>query len=100
MADKTLEELKAEHGQIATVTLGGTKFHFRTPSIGEYHRVNQKAGKKNPDYFEALRELVLSCSVGPDPIEAFKRKPGAIGQIGDALMGMAGSEVEVTVSKD
>ncbi len=47
----------------------------------------------------ALKQLVYQCSVGEDCVDALNHLPAAIQEIGLALMEMAGSEVQVTISK-
>ncbi len=96
---KKLESLKAEHGQIAAVKLGNTTYHFRKPSMPEYQRVSDKMSGKGSN-IAALKELVYHCSVGEDCESAIASLPAAIQSIGMALLEMAGSEVEVTISKD
>ena len=97
MTDK-LDELKAEHGDIAVVPLGGRDFYFRKPTMPEYQRVSDKMSAKGSNTI-ALKELCYACSVGDDCEGALAGLPAAIQAIGLGLLEMAGSEVEVTISK-
>ncbi len=95
------ESLRKEHGQIASVTLSGTTFHFRKPTIGEYQRCMDRMNKDKGAGVAALRELVNACCLPHGACEdALKNLPAAIPQIGNALLELAGSEIEVTISKD
>ena len=93
-----IDELKAEHGDIAIVPLGGQDYYFRKPSMGEYQRVSDKMTGKGSNIV-ALKELVYSCSVGENCADALVGLPAAIQAIGLGLLEMAGSEIEVTISK-
>ncbi len=95
---KKIDELKAEHGQIASVVIGKVTLHFRKPSMGEYTRVSDKMSGKGSNIV-ALKELVYSCSVGEDCTSALNDMPAVIQSIGLSLLEMAGSEIEVTISK-
>lgn len=100
MTDKNdkVQELKDKHGDIAIVSLGGHDYHFRKPSMPEYQRVTDKMSGKGSGV-TALKELVYSCSVGEDCESALVGLPAAIQAIGLGLLEMAGSEIEVTISK-
>lgn len=97
-AKKKLEELQAEHGDIAVVSLDGRPYHFRKPTLPEYQRCSDKLGAKGSNV-SALKELCFACSVGEDPDGALASLPAAGTQIGLSLLEMAGSEIEVTISK-
>ncbi len=97
-AKKKLDELKAQHGDIASVELGNKHYYFRKPSMPEYQRVSDKIAKSGSNV-SALKELVYTCSVGEDPEGALAALPAAIQEIGLGLLEMAGSEVQVTISK-
>lgn len=94
------DKLKAEHGELATVTLKGADYHFRTPTAPEYQRCADRMSKDKGAGIGALKELVFCCSVGDDCNETFAKLPAAVQQVGLALLELAGSEVEVTISKD
>ncbi len=96
--NKNLDDLKAEHGSIASVVLGNATYLFRKPSMGEYTRVSDKMAGKGSN-ISALKELVYSCSVGDDCESALNDMPAVIQSIGLSLLEMAGSEIEVTISK-
>lgn len=96
--NKNLDDLKAEHGSIASVVLGNATYLFRKPSMGEYTRVSDKMSGKGSNIV-ALKELVYACSVGEDCTSALNDMPAVIQSIGLSLLEMAGSEIEVTISK-
>ncbi len=101
MTDKNknkLGDLKAEHGDIAVISLDGGDYYFRRPSLPEYQRCSDKLSAKGSNV-TALKELCFACSVGEDPNGALTSLPAAATQIGLALLEMAGSEIEVTISK-
>ena len=97
MTDK-IEDLKAKYGDIAAVPLGGREYYFRKPKMGEYQQVSDGIASKKSNV-SALKQLVYQCSVGEDCVSALDNLPAAIQEIGAALLEMAGSEVQVTISK-
>ncbi len=94
-----IDELKAEHGQIAAVALSGSTYYFRKPSLPEYQRCMDGMARDKGAGVPSLRELLMSCSVGDDVDAAISNLPAAITQIGNAILEMGGSEVQVTISK-
>lgn len=84
-----------DDGEKALVTLDGKEYSFRSPTIAEY----QQFVESDESNLESLHTLTTSCSFGPDPEPAIEMYPAALSPIGDALLKMAGSEVEVKISK-
>ena len=94
-----VEGLKAEHGQIAGVEIAGSKYYFRKPSLPEYQRCMDGMAKDKGAGVPSLRELLMACSVGDDVDSVIASLPAAITPIGNAILEMGGSEVQVTISK-
>ncbi len=98
MSKKT-DELKAEHGDVAGVEIAGSMYYFRKPSLPEYQRCMDGLAKDKGAGVPSLRELLMTCSVGDDVDGAIANLPAAITPIGNAILEMGGSEVQVTISK-
>ncbi len=96
---KKKADLKAEHGAIADVELAGTVYYFRQPSLPEYQRCMDGMAKDKGAGVSSLKELLYACSVGDDVDSAISSLPAAITPIGNAILEMGGSEVQVNISK-
>ena len=96
---KKIDELKAEHGDVAEVKIAGSDYYFRMPTLPEYQRCMDGLAKDKGAGVPSLRELLMQCSVGDDVDSAIASLPAAITPIGNAILEMGGSEVQVTISK-
>ncbi len=99
MKASKLDELKAEHGSVADVELAGTAYYFRQPTLPEYQRCMDGMAKDKGAGVASLKELLFACSVGDDVTSAIGAMPAAITPIGNAILEMGGSEVQVNISK-
>jgi len=98
---KKIAELKQEHGDVYSLTVGGSEFVVKAPGDGEWYRfldLSSEAKKRT----RALRLLVESCLLHPskDEFESLLAKRPAIAMtLGNKLCELAGLEEEATVKK-
>jgi hypothetical protein len=99
-SDARLEELRAEHGELAHVVIGDELYAFRTPQLHEFEDYQSRLRtEKNTGV--CFRELAQMCCVTDlaKCKELFKRKPGVAVRIADALGELAGTDIEIKVGK-
>lgn len=95
-----LDELQKKHGKIVSVVVDGKLHAFRAPTLDEFEDHQESLGKKRRGV--AFRELAqITCVTDLEELQkAFERKPALPVRVHDALMELAGSDIEVTASKD
>lgn len=102
VAESTVSELKAKHGEIQGVEIGEHEFLIRAPNLHEFQRfqVNILEGGQKQVY--AYRELVASCVVYPvngELAPLLDKKPALATLLAKPIVDMAGANEEVRVKK-
>lgn len=98
--DQLLAELEKKHGKLASVTVAGKLHAFRTPTLDEFEDHQENLVKKRRGV--CFRELAqLTCVTDVAALQAaFEARPALATRVHDALMELAGGDIEVTAAKD
>lgn len=101
MDEKTIERLKAEHGEVHVLTVGDNEIAVRMPTVPEFDRF-MAAGADTKKVGPGLKQLVRDCLVHPSVAEfneMVSRRPGLFLPFGQAVAEIAGATVEAEVKK-
>lgn len=93
---KTIDKLKAEHGEIYAVETAGVTIVVRPPSRAAFRRFADRAADSNGRYL-AMETLLRDCVVWPTLPELdalLERKPGIAAPIAERLVQLAGAAQE------
>ena len=96
---KAIEKLKAEHGEIYAVEVGGITLIVRPPTRAAFRRFFDQAGKESSGVsrYAATENLLLDCVVwppAPEFGELLERKPGLVATVANYLVELAGAAQE------
>lgn len=92
---KTIDDLKAKHGELRAFSLerGGQRFVVRGPSEVEFQRALDKINEGGRRKTEAMTEIGQTCIVFPSPedvAQVASVKPGLFLTAGNEAMQIAG----------
>lgn len=102
---KSVDDLKAEHGEVCVVNSRGGQMVFKPPPSAEYERFQDaigNTGKKGSSIGPASRNLCLACVLIPSKDEAraiFAKQPALPLKVADILADMAGADADVEIQK-
>jgi hypothetical protein len=101
--EERLAALKAEHGQVAYLELpGGRLIAFKKPTLEAWEDYQEARQKQTTGL--AQRQLCLATRLLPQEAaelnEIFKEYPALNARISDAVIEMAGVDMNLTVKKD
>ncbi len=99
--ERTIERLKAEHGEVYLLEAAGVAVVARPPSRAEYRRFRARAlDEKNRA--DALEALTRACVVWPEQAEfdtLLEQKPALAEVFGAKLLELAGAVEEAEIKK-
>jgi len=93
---KTIERIKAEHGEVYVLEAAGVSVVVRPPSRAAMKRFFNLSSREDRRY-EALEALLQDSAVYPEPAELarlLEKKPGLVAPFGEKLVALAGATEE------
>jgi hypothetical protein len=93
---KTIERIKAEHGEVYVLEAAGASVVVRPPSRAAMKRFFNLSSREDRRY-EALEALLQDSAVYPEPAELarlLEKKPGLVAPFGEKLVALAGATEE------
>lgn len=101
---KTIEELEAEHGRLASVEIPSHGLlAFRAPTSEEWARFQDGIASAKGSNVTAAKLFLSACRVYPEGAEmaaALRDYPGAVIPLADAIGELSGDEFEIRIKKD